>query len=190
MGWLRQMWRNIYTHTHPSKDTWFLFRIKPCYVRHPVGNSARLCVFFWAAYFGTFVGQPKLWHRNFEETWQQAFHLLNCHGFCQGKERHQFPEVTATCRPSSRAEATLVMRALTVVPRSACPRDAQATAQPRRGPPDQGVAPLRGLLGGLRENGADVRPKCPLMKTLHIMSVVFNISSLFWINQKSFSAQK
>ena len=73
---------------------------------------------------------------------------------------------------------------------SFCTQPTQGTPRrrlsPRLGPPDQGVT----LLGGLPENGADVRPKCPLMMTLHIMSVVFNISSLFWINQKSFSAQK
>ena len=61
---------------------------------------------------------------------------------------------------------------------------------PQRGPPDQGLTPLRGLSGRLWGNGADVRPKCPLLMTLHIMSVVFNISSSFWINQKPFSAQK
>lgn len=159
-------------------------------VSHTVGNSAWLCVFFWATYFGTLVGQQKFWHRNFEETWQQAFHLLDCHGVCQGKEKHQFSQVTATCKSSSRAKTTLVMRAVTVLPYSVYPSNDQGTAHTQRGPPDQGVTPLRGLFGRLWENGADVRPKCPLMMTFRIMSVVFNISSSFWINQKSFSAQK
>ena len=109
--------KHIYPHT-PQQRCMYGFSSEPKHaawrlslpVSHTVGNAAWLCGLFWATYFGTFVGQQKFWHRNFEETWQQAFHLLDCHGVCRGKKKHQFSQVTATCKTSSRAKTTLVMR--------------------------------------------------------------------------------
>lgn len=58
-----------------------------CYIDlAPWGTQVNF-VFCWSTYFGTFIGQEKFWHRHFEETRQEAFHLLNCHGFYPGKEK-------------------------------------------------------------------------------------------------------
>lgn len=58
-----------------------------CYQQHVILWGTQCDCFCWATYFGTFVGQQKVWRRNSEKTWQHSFDFLNCHGLCHRKRK-------------------------------------------------------------------------------------------------------